>query len=155
MRSRLVVAAIGLVIIGGGVTVWHFVLRPPGLTDRQQILRMVAELEQAVEQRQTSTVMRYISEDYRDGHGFDRRMIQRLVVQAARQRSPIDIVVQLGPILIEGDTATARVDADYSLEEPLGEGMGTHVSAEVVFRRERGGWRVLRADGWQGPALEM
>lgn len=155
MRSRLIAALAGLALLGGGVAVWHFMLRPTAVDDRRQILLMVAELEQAVEQRRTSTIMRHISEDYQDGHGFDRRLVQRLVLEAARQPNPIDVVVQLGEITIEGDQAGAHVEVDYSLGAPVGAGESTHLSADVVFRRERGGWRVLRADGWQGAALEM
>ncbi len=154
MPARLLVALVGLLAIASGVAVWQLSLRPPAGDDRRQIILMVAKLEQAIEQRRTSTVMRYISRDYHDGYGFDRRMIQRLVLQAARQAQPIDLVVQLGSISLEGDLATVHVEADYAVGAPVGAGESTHVSGELLLRRERGGWKVLRSDGWQGPALE-
>ena len=155
MRRRLIVAIIGPALIAGGVAGWYFWLRKPPLDDRRQIIQLVADVERGVEQKRTSTVMGHISSDYSDSHGFKRRLVQRLVIEAFRQPSPIDVVVQLEGIQIEGDRASLHVEADYSLEGPIGEGQTTHVSADVELRRERGGWKVIKAEGWQSPALQM
>lgn len=155
MRGRQVAAIIGILLIVGGLALWHFVLRGPGLDDRQQIIRLIADVEQAVEQGKTSSVMRCISDDYNDAHGFDRRMIHRLVVGGLHQSGPIDVVVQLGEIVVEGDRATVHIELDYSLGRPLGMGEDFHASVDVTLQREGGNWKVVRSDGWQGAALQM
>jgi len=154
MKARLVAGILGLALIAGGAG-WYFWLRKPPRDDRRQIIQLVADVEQAVEQKQTSAVMRHIAQDYSDSHGLDRLALQRLVLQAFRQASPIDVVVQLGEIEIEGDRATVHVEADYSLEEPIGEGYIRHISADAVLARKGGGWKITQAEGWQSTALEM
>ncbi|MCD6359808.1 MAG: hypothetical protein J7M38_03020 [Armatimonadetes bacterium] len=155
--QRGLIGVAALAALAAGLALWYFVLRPPALSDRRQIVELVANLERAVEQRRTSTVMRCISADYEDGYGLTRPVLQRLIVEAARDPEPIDVVIQLSDIAIEpdGSRASAHIEADYALGEPVGMGESTHISVDVVFRRERGGWKIIRADGWQASALEM
>lgn len=147
MGRRAVLAALVIVIIGGAY--YYFaVYRPPRRgTDRQQILRLIADVEKAVEQGRVSGVMEHISEDYEDRHGLNRRMVQRMVLAGARDRRKINLSVQVPEIEITGDTATFTAKVDYALE---GQQEMRQMTVTGELRRESGRWMVVSAEGWQG-----
>ena len=153
-RRRAIVWVVAVVVVVGGAAVWYFLLRPPAPSDREQIITMVADLERAVEQKKVSDVMRYVAPDYQDPQGYDHRAVQRLVIAALRDPTPVDVVVQIGDMDIQGNQATLHVDADYSFGQPVGMGESQHVSVEATLHRERGGWKVVSAQGWQQAAGE-
>jgi len=155
MRRKLaIVWVVIVVVVAAGAAVWYFLLRPPPLSDREQIINMIADRERAVEQAKVSDVMRYVAPDYQDPQGYDHRKLQRLVIQALRSGNPIDVVSQITDkdMHIQGDSATVKVDVDYSLGEPVGMGETQHVSVTATLRRERGGWKIVRSTGWQEAA---
>ncbi|MGI5817000.1 MAG: hypothetical protein ACOX9R_02765 [Armatimonadota bacterium] len=144
MDRRAVLIALVIAIISGAY--YYFAIyRPPRQgTDREQILRMVVDVKQAVEQGRVSGVMEHISEDYEDPHGFNYRMVQRMVIAGARDRRRVNLSVQVPEVEVTGDTArfTARVDVN-------GAEM-TRLTVSAQLRREGGRWMVVSATGWQG-----
>ncbi len=152
MNAQRVLIAIGAALIAVGA--WYFLTKGPRVDDRTQIIEMVVEVEQAVEARRTSTVLSHFSEDYRDTMGYDRRALQRFLSAGLRDGGHIDVVTQLGEIDVQGDTATVHVEVDYAFGQSAGGDGSAHMSVDVTLQRERGGWKIVRADGWQGSMLE-
>ncbi len=148
MLRRLVPWVFVVVVIGAGGA-WYLLTRPEPLSDEQQILRLIADVQRAVEQRKTSDVMRYVSEDYHDTRGLDRRAVQRLVMAGARDRSTMDLSVQVTSVEVQGDSATFAAEVDYSVGGPAMPGQSNHLTVRGELRRERGGWKVASAEGWQ------
>ncbi len=152
MNAQRVLIVIGAALIAVGA--WYFLAKGPRPDDREQIIQMVVEVEQAVEARRTSTVISYFSEDYKDTMGYDRRSLQRFLMAGLHNSDGIDVVTQLGEIDVQGDTATVHVEADYAFGGSAGGDGSAHMSVDVTLQRERGGWKIVRADGWQGSMLE-
>ncbi len=153
MTRQRVLLALGVVLIASGV--WFSLMRRPRPDDREKIIKMVVDFERAVEARKTSAVMAYISQDYEDASGYDRRAVQRLMLAAFQGGNPIDVVSQVGEVSIEGDLARVHVEADYSFGHRMETGASAHMAVDVTLQRERGGWKIIRADGWQGVGSEL
>ncbi len=150
MARRAIPWIVGGIAAAVAAIVWIAWPRPEPLSDRQQVLRLIADVERAVEQKRVSDLMRYVSKDYHDSHGYDRRMVQRLAIAGARDPQPIDLSVEVTDITVKGDTATFTAEVDYSLVGFAAPGRSTHLTVRGELRRERGGWKVISADGWQG-----
>jgi len=148
MLRRLVPWVFVVVVIGAGAG-WYLLTRPEPLSDEQQIVRLIADVQRAVEQRKTSDVMRYVSDDYHDRRGLDRLDVQRLVIAGARNRATMDLSVQVTSIEVQGDSATFTAEVDYSVGGPAMPGRSNHLTVSAELRRERGGWKVISAEGWQ------
>jgi ketosteroid isomerase-like protein len=147
MGKRGLAAALIVAIIGGGI--YYFTIyRPPREgTDKEQILRLIVEVEKAIEQGRVSGVMDHVSENYSDDHGLNRRMVHRMVMAGARDRRRLTLSVQQPQIEVSGDTATFTTEVDFSTDG--GQSM-THLTVTGELRREGGRWMVVSADGWQG-----
>lgn len=142
---RAIIAAIFITVIAGAY--YYFTIyRPPRQgTDREQILRLIANVEKAVEQGRVSGVMEYISEDYEDSRGFNRRMVQRMVIAGARDRRRMNLSVQVPEVEVSGDSAQFVAEVDMSVNN----GEMTHLTVSADLRRENGRWMVVGAEGWQ------
>ncbi|MFO8078713.1 MAG: hypothetical protein R6V07_00280 [Armatimonadota bacterium] len=146
MGRRAAVIAIIITVIAG---VWYYltIYRPPRRgTDRQQIMRVIASVEKAVEQNRVSGVMEHISEEYQDSQGLNRRAIHRMVLAGARQQRNIDLSVQVPEVEVTGDTA--RFVAEVQMSVSGGEPEEFSVTGDL--QRESGRWMVVSAEGWQG-----
>lgn len=150
MNARWALLAIGAGLIAAGV--WYYLTRTPRLSDREQIIQMVVEVERAVEAGHTSTVLSYFSDDYKDSMGNDRRAMQRFLLAGLHDSGGIDVVAQLGEISVAGDTATVHVEAEYNFGQSAGGDGSRHVVLDVTLQRERRGWKIMAADGWQTAA---
>lgn len=151
MRSRLTWIGIAVIVLGGAVYYYVYVMRPQRGTDREQILQLIADVEKAVEQERVSGVMRHISEDYEDSHGFNRRMVQRMVVAGVHDPQTLNLSVQVPQIEVIGDTATFVAEVDLATgDAPVSADTAHHLTVTGHLRREGGTWKVVSADGWQG-----
>lgn len=140
---------IGILIILGGVTYWYLAMRPEPGTDRQQILRLIADVERAVEQSDAAGIMRYISENYEDPNGLNRRAVRRMVLAGTRQRRPLTLSVDVTDISVQGDFATFTAEVAYTLGAQALPSEGRHLTVSAELIREDGRWKVVSAEGWQ------
>jgi ketosteroid isomerase-like protein len=144
-RGIIVAIAIGI----AGAAVYYFAIyQPPRRgTDREQVLRLIADVEKAVEQGRPSGVMEHISQDYSDQHGLSRSMVQRMVIAGARDRRRMNLSVEVPEVEVSGDSATFVADVEYTVD---GQPSIRTLTVTAMLRREGGRWMVVRADGWQG-----
>jgi len=117
------------------------------LSDRQQILDMFLAVEQAVEGKSASSVMRHISENYDDGT-YTKRDLTRLAVTVFREREPFNVAPVVRSLEIESNRATAEVKVKFWI------GRGPPQDAQdltlhITLEKTRGTWQVTRARGWQ------
>jgi hypothetical protein len=142
---RAIVAAAVIAAIGGAWYYFTIYLPPREGTDREQILRLIVNVEKAIEQGRVSGVMDYISPDYKDPRGFDRRMVHRMVLAGARDQQKMNLSVEVPEIEVSGDTAQFVAEVDMSVND----GEMTHLTVRGELQRENGRWMVVSADGWQ------
>ncbi len=147
--------ALLLVAVGVAVGVYYWQRAGGGKDDRQQIIELVANVERGVEEKSISRVMDYVSQDYQDETGNDRRTLQQLAMAAFRDTQPFDVVVQLTDLEIHGGEATLTADVEFSAGQPVGIGESTRLTVTAKLRRERGGWKVVEAEGWEGAGEEF
>ena len=151
MLNRLTWISLAIMAVGVLVYYYLFVLPAERLPDRQQVLRVIADVERAIERERVSSVMQHISDDYEDSYGFNRRMVQRLVLAAARDSRSLNLSVQVPELEVDGDFATFVAEVSYTTgDEPVGIRDAQQVTVVGQMRRERGRWMVISADGWQG-----
>jgi len=141
------------VVVAGGL--YYSQRMGGGKNDRQQIIELVADVERAVEEKKTSGLMHHVSQDYQDETGNDRRALQRLVMAAFRDNQPFEVVVQLSDLEIHGDEATLTADVEFSVGQPVGIGESTRLRVTASLRREGGGWKVLKAEGWEEASEQL
>jgi len=144
-RAEIVVVIIAA--IAGAAYYFYFYLPPRRGTDEEQVLRLIVEVEKAVEQGSVSGVMQHISEDYSDRHGLNYRMVQRLVVAGARDSRGVILSVQVPEVQVSGDAASFVAEVEYGFQ---GQTEPVHLTVNGSLVREGGRWKVISAEGWQG-----
>ncbi len=155
MKLRATKFVVLALLVIAGAAVHRFVLRGPTKDDRQQILELVASVEQAVEEKKGSQILDHVSRDYHDDAGNDQRQLSRLVIAAFREPAPFDLVVELTDLQISGDQATLRADVEFAVGGPVGAGSSTRLEVTAKLRRELGAWKVIEARGWEGASEQF
>jgi hypothetical protein len=109
-------------------------------SDEEQVRALLETAESAAEARDASDVLAVIATDYSDSQGFDRTQLQNFLRAyfLANPRVEILMTVQELEFPVAG-LARARVGLT-SLPA------GDRATLRVEFRKERGDWRVARAD---------
>jgi len=137
-----------LVLLAGGAAGW-WKLRPRP-SDKEQIERVITEVEAAIEQKSPRQVMTHVSHDYHDSTGTTYREARLLSLRLLRipEQIRVDILDYQGPVIAD-DLAKLRLmvqvnalSAGPSVAEASGE-------IRLLLRRERKGWKVISAEGWQ------
>lgn len=148
-RARAIIIALVVIVVASGAAVWLLVLRPEPLSDRQQVLRLVADVERAIEQKDAAGLLRHVAAEYGDSRGFNRRTVRQLVLAGLRDERTMDLTVEVDRVQVQGDTARFVADVSYSLDGTVSAGGAGHLTVEGHLRREHGRWKVVRAEGWQ------
>lgn len=152
MRHKGLIAAIMLVVLGGaGYTAWR--LTHPGLSEREQVLRLFDQLEQGVETRTPRTILDTVANDYRDPFGYTKRDIYRLSLSLRRtQGAPApEVVIDEISLELEQGTGTAKatVTGRVTMHETGFEAQRYAGSVTFHLRKERGRWLITSTEGWQ------
>jgi hypothetical protein len=146
------VVAVVVVLAAVGATAWWW-LRPR-LTDEQQVVRTILKVRRAVETKNAGQFLACISDEYDDGT-LKKRDITQMVVTGFRVPDPFRADVETPAIRILGDRAIVDVKVRFWIGQPGAAGetaKALQVHAELV--RTLGGWRVIRASGWE-PATDV
>ena len=143
---KKIVVGVALVLGALGVGIW--LVSRPSPSDEAQIAKLIIDVKQAVEAKSVGGVLKHISDDYDDG-GYTKRDITRLAVSGFREPEPFHVHVEAPDIWVSGDTAEARVRADFWTGESGLAPDPVHLDLLVEFIKVRGGWKVIRASGWE------
>ena len=119
-------------------------------SDEQKVRAVIDAAESAVQARDTSDVLKLVTDDYTDSQGFDKAQLQQFLRAYFLTHPKIELVVTVGAI--EFETANrARVRVDIVL-------LGTQVrpgattltgdteALQVELKRQGAEWRVTRVD---------
>jgi len=155
VRGKRIGCIIIVTALVAGLVAWHFLTPSASKDDRQQILEIVARVEQAIEEKKVSQALDHVSQDYYDESGNDRRSLQRLAIAAFREAEAFELVVQVTDLQIDGDQATLIADVDFAVGQPVAAGSSTRLQVAAELRREPGGWKVTKAGGWQGASEQF
>jgi hypothetical protein len=139
-------------IIVGGVFLSYFGLGTRG-DDKQQILVLIGDVEQAANARDWGRVLSHVSADYKDKTGMTKDSLRGLAMQASR----LDRVrVQTK---VEGVTVSDKNRATVLLRLSVGRNEGGAASFDVMIVLQKTGtwwqqfmghgWQVTDAEGWQ------
>jgi hypothetical protein len=145
-RSALTALAVALVL--GALLRYHF--SRPTLTDSEQLYRLVSQAQEAAEARNATGLTRLISDDYRDRQGFDKHQLTGMIVGWMRESQPFTVVAGVvGAPKIQGDRAEMQLKVRYSTGDPKG-GPGDEFGMRVQLVKQRRGWKIVDAEGWEG-----
>jgi len=133
-----------IAVAGGLATYW---LTQPVLSDREQIVNMFWQVQEAVERKSLSGVMRHISEDYDDGH-FTKRDLARLATQGLRESGAFHVLASVCSLDIYGNQATAQVKVRFWVGDVSAE-HAQRLTIWVRAEKNRNRWRVTGAYGWR------
>lgn len=146
-RTRLIAAAVILILGGGGYLVWR--LTHPPLSDEEQIARLIDRVEQGVEKKSPRMILANIADDYRDPFGFTKRDIYRSALSLLRTEGSLQVVLSDVEIAVNDADADVAVTGEVMLTEG-GEQSQAFRGALTIHLRERDGkWLVTSATGWQ------
>ena len=147
MRARTTVLG-ALVIAAIAVAIWW--LCQPRLSHRKQIEELVVQIERGIETKNLRQVMAGISEDYNDPLNQTKRDVYRVGAGAFRNQGDFEVTINRFFLDVDGKQAHADIDADVRVI--TSQGTATSIFSGTVavdFRRERKGWKVISAQGWQ------
>ncbi len=111
-------------------------------SDEDQVRKVVASVENAAEDRDTSDVFEHVADDYEDANGFDRQQLQNFLRGWFLAHPKVELLVSIEELTFPADgLAQAEIFVtSVSLSDP------ERVRLKVEFRRTGGEWRVSRAD---------
>ena len=148
--KRIVAIALLIAVAGVGV---YLIVRQKFTSEEAQIRKLMAQVEKNFESQKLKKCLAVASEDYSDNIGHDTKAdlkdSLRLLFQTSRS---VSVKLQDIEIEVRGNeadvalTATARAEnvllGDVSLHRLVG-----YTRFVVTARKERGRWKVLRAEG--------
>ncbi len=149
MQVRNAVAGVAVVAaLATGVVAW-WALRP-GPTDEERIRALLDGAARAVEARRPGDVLSAVSESF-EGEGMRRRELAQLVTYEVLRGSWNAVLPVATRVEVDGDRATALVDAAL-VRGGAGAGLagrlpeaGDTWRIEATLAREPDGWKVTRA----------
>jgi len=145
------ILAVVVLFAAGGAAVWWWL--HPRQTDEQQIVRTILKVRRAVETKDAGRFLACIADDYDDGT-FKKRDITQMVITGFRTAEPFRAEVETPAIQVLGDRATVDVKARFSMGQPGGpDETAKALQIRAEFVRTLGGWKVIRASGWE-PATD-
>jgi len=149
-RGALLAAAAGLMLALG--TAWW--LTRARLSDREQIARVIRQIQQGVQTKNTNLILSGISRDYRDGAGLNYRDLWRAAWRLRRGQEQVRVLIPELEMTTNPDTAWVKLRAEVSVG--YSEETAKHYAGRIALalRRERGGWKVISSGGWQSWAEE-
>lgn len=138
-------AAFVILALVSGLIIRGLNRTPP--SDHEQILDTFLAIEEAVNRKSVSGVMRHVSADYDDG-AYTKRGLTQLAIAVFRESESFNAVSQVRSLDIRGETASATVDVDFWVgDDPAGGAQRLELQLEM--KKSRGKWQVTRAQGWE------
>jgi len=137
-----------VIVAAAGLFAWW--RTRPRLSEAEQIEVVISRIEEGIEAKSPQQVLSQVSEEYSDTWGITyekARLLSRRVLREP-ERIRVDILDYKGPT-IQGDFADLELSVHASVlsgENPITEVEG---NVELVLRKERKGWKVINAQGWQ------
>lgn len=147
-KWAIVVSALILVV---GLTTGYLGLRPR-VSDRDQILYMIADAEQAANAQQFMRLLKYIAADYRDSHGYTRADLKRMALQAERSMEPVEVGVEVTGLVVASSRGQASAQVLVNLRRPM-EGSTDSFRIDLKLAKRGRRWLVVKAEGWQEATL--
>ena len=146
-KARIVkiLVAFVIIVVGGSLTAYWLPQR--AVSDRQQILDMFLQVEQAVERKSISGVMRHISEDYDDGT-YSKRDLNQLAIAAFRERGSFNVLASASSLDISGNQATAQVKVRFWTGYGSA-GQAQRLTLWIQAEKKGKRWQVTSAHGWE------
>ena len=142
---------LGAVLIGALGAWWLLRPRP---TDREQIERVVDQIEKGVESKRPGHVLGQISADYHDSSGATKTDLRRLSLALMRSEVSVEVTIDRFEFQVHGRDAEGTAEVGI-----LARGGGADVRASgpvrILFAKERKGWKVTSAEGWQAWARDI
>ena len=146
MRTRNIIIGAVVLALAGGLTYWR--LSRPRLSPEEQIRALIVRGEKAIERKDVGDIMGCVSADYHDSVGQTNLDIRRVAIGLARSRSEVEVDLRELRLEVHGSEGVVRAVVHvYLTGEENREAYG---AVELRVRRERGDWRVVSSDGWQG-----
>jgi ketosteroid isomerase-like protein len=138
---------VGLLLLG--LALAAFLLSRPKVSDANQIFSVIDELKVAVERKNTQDIMNHISEAYHDSSNLTQRDLQLMSLQLARTGGNIKVnITDYTEPKITGKKAMLSLAAEIKYTEG---GEITSSTGKIIFSfaKEKGKWKVIKAEGWQ------
>jgi len=150
--SRLAILTAGAILLAGLAACRH-------TTDEDQIGAVIAAAEVAAEARQTSDVMRWVADDYRDERGNSKQELAQFLRGYFLTHPKVELLVKIGPVVFE--TATrASVLVEFAIVGTQTTGQtsgqndgetqtsltGDFEALHMQLRKDDSQWLVVRAD---------
>jgi hypothetical protein len=111
-------------------------------SDEEKVRALIDEVETAAESRDASDVLEYVTEDYSDSSGLDKRELTNFLRGYFLSHPKLELIVTIESLEfpVDGLAQAVVTVANVELGDPGMERL------KVEFRREGGEWRVARAD---------
>lgn len=117
--------------------------------DEKMIREAVAATALAAERKDSAGVVRHLSPDFRDGSGEGRAAFRGMLEEQFRSTSRSYVFVSGLKVQLTGDSADVSLRVALSGSSRFIPERGRLYDVSSVWRKEAGGWRVVRA--WWAP----
>jgi len=111
-------------------------------SDEEKVRALIASVEEAAEERDASDVLEYVSDDYRDGSGYDKDELRNFLRGYFLAHPKLELLVTIESLEFPVDGLAQAVVSVATVE--LGDPGMRRLNVEL--RRAEGEWRVVRAD---------
>jgi len=148
LRKRLISAVVIIVVIVGAAVIWR--LTHPQVSDEEQIIRLIARVEQGVELKKPREILANIADDYKDSAGFTKLDIHRLSLSLLRVEGRPQVTLSNVKIEIHGKEADAHIDGEVTIAFGGTESQEFKGTLDVHLSKRSGEWLIDSTSGWQG-----
>lgn len=148
----VVIAAVGLWFAWGRY-------REARKPDRVKVRELLANAEKAIESKNLGRCMSFVSRNYSDSLGYDYREIRRLCAGGFQSVRHIQLTLSDVSIALATGAAPTRAEVTFTVDLALiGDAQRPEQSSgriHLTLNKERGRWKIVRAEGWSGLEEEV
>lgn len=153
MKRAWGIASIAAAACLGGCATWDVPLQlpipieraPSGANDEQQILWVLADVEEGIETQRVYKVLAHVSKRYRDAEGRDYEDIQRYVNRLFKTYWDLRITRSRPRVVVRG--ARARVVEGFETQgrptDPNDEPLSLHGQITVFLEKQGDAWKII------------
>lgn len=140
--------ALTVILVGGGLFVGYVGLTPR-LSDRDRIMGIIADAEQAANQGDWGRLLNFVADDYSDSSGLTKDDLKRMALEAGRSFDTVRVKADVqGLAISDKGRATALVLVTVS-DNDAGQPQTREYSVTVTFEKRGRRWLIMKAEGWQ------
>lgn len=140
--------ALTAVLVVGGLVVGYLGLTPR-LSDRDQIMAIIARAEQAANQGDWGRLLSFVADDYSDSSGLTKNDLKRMALEGGRSFDAVRVKAKVQGLAVSDKGRATALLLVTVCDDHAGQTQTREYSVTATFEKRGRRWVVTQAEGWQ------